>query len=591
MVILRCGWRGRRGRNRAAGLAVGIDLTERNAIRLPTLTSDATDAAPARTPRRGDRDTTRHRTDHDLREGFPARRAVHGAVTAHALSGMRTEPRIPQHATPTRGRVMKSHAPALAVAMLFVLPSTAIAARYTYHGELMDGDAPAAGRYDLRVRAYAQPGATKAMGEPIELPGVALVDGRFSVELDLPEDADGTTWVEVAVRAADSGDDFDKLGDPQPVSKVNGTCPGAWALDGNSGLPAGSYLGSVDPGVALELKASGRRVARLDSTLAPGYVDAPRIAQGSSANQATAIGASVLGGGASHDGDTGNPDPSATNRNLASAPFATVLGGIANTSSGGSSLSGGGGNTASGNASLALGAGNRASGQSATAMGSENTAFGEDSAALGGESNVAEGTGSTAVGGRNNCAGGDYSWAGGSYAVVRSGNQPGEVNCGATSGDADGDESAFVWADRRLDGEGLLIPFVSTGPNQFAIRASGGLRWGGTGVNSTTSPAFTHQVDTGASGNTCSGGSGVANSRTAINHPLLNGNPNAVIVMTPNYGTTASGVAPPRNPLGVYYNSGADGNCAANRWVIYDLTTSPAPLNLGAKFNLWFVLP
>ena len=208
---------------------------------------------------------------------------------------------------------------------------------------------------------------------------------------------------------------------------------------------------------------------------------------------------------------------------------------------------------------------------------------------LGGEQNSAAGVRSAVVGGRLNCAGGDHSWAGGLYARIRVGNEFDDGICGFSSSDSNGDEGTFVWSDYRLDGSGLAIPFDSTGPNQFAIRASGGLRWGGTGVNSTTSPAFTHQVDTSA--NTCAGGSGIANSRTAINHPLLNGNPNAVIVMTPNYGPSASGIAPPRNPLAIYYNSAADGNCAANRWVIYDVTTTPASLNNGAKFNIWFVLP
>lgn len=149
---------------------------------------------------------------------------------------------------------------ALALALgLCVAP--AYAAKYTYHGDLMDGDAPAEGAYDLRVRAFAQPGATKALAEPTELPGVKLSAGRFSVELDLPEDDDGMTWVEVAVRRAGTTDDFETLGDPQPLSKANSSCPGAWALDGNSGMPAGSFLGTVDPAVSLDLKASGRRVA------------------------------------------------------------------------------------------------------------------------------------------------------------------------------------------------------------------------------------------------------------------------------------------------------------------------------------------
>ena len=419
----------------------------------------------------------------------------------------------------------------------------------------MDGDAPAEGAYDLRMRAFAHPGAKAALAQPTELPGVTLTEGRFSVELDIPEDPDGITWVEVAVRRAGSGEAYEKLGDPQPISKANSTCPGAWALDGNSGMPAGSFLGIAETSATpLVLKARNTAVATFTPRGTAGsYGDAPSVALGSASNVASGIGATV-GGGGSTQNLIGNPCPDC--KNTAGANLSTVGGG----------------------------AGNLAQGLGSTIGGDSNRAIGFFSTVGGGAANRASGYAGTVGGGGGNCAGGDYSWAGGRNAKIRS--ALGTVSdCGSNATDGNGDEGSFVWADSQND------DFVSTGPNQFAIRASGGLRWAGTGVNSTTSPAFTHQADTGVSGNTCAGGSGVANSRTAINHPLLNGNPNAVIVMTPNYGPSAAGIAPPRNPLAVYYNSGADGNCAANRWVIYDVTTSPAPLNNGVKFNIWFVLP
>ena len=55
----------------------------------------------------------------------------------------------------------------------------AYASRYTWHGDLMDGDAPAEGAYDLRVRSFANPDASKPLGEATELPDVKLVEGRF----------------------------------------------------------------------------------------------------------------------------------------------------------------------------------------------------------------------------------------------------------------------------------------------------------------------------------------------------------------------------------------------------------------------------
>ncbi len=134
----------------------------------------------------------------------------------------------------------------IAIIGLLGLPFSVQAASFTYHGDLMDGDAPANGRYDLRVRAFAQPNGTKLLGAATELPQVAVTDGRFSVALNLPEDADGVTWVDVSVRKSDGDDDYTPLGEPQPLAKANSTCPGAWALDGNSGAPVGSYLGHAD---------------------------------------------------------------------------------------------------------------------------------------------------------------------------------------------------------------------------------------------------------------------------------------------------------------------------------------------------------
>jgi hypothetical protein len=66
----------------------------------------------------------------------------------------------------------------------------------------------------------------------------------------------------------------------------------------------------------------------------------------------------------------------------------------------------------------------------------------------------------TVGGGASNTAGGDYSLAIGRRAKVRD---------AATSGDSNGDEGTFAWADSTN------ADFTSTGPNQFLIRANGGV--------------------------------------------------------------------------------------------------------------------
>lgn len=83
----------------------------------------------------------------------------------------------------------------------------------------------------------------------------------------------------------------------------------------------------------------------------------------------------------------------------------------------------------------------------------------------GGLLNTAGGNASTVPGGEANSAGGNFSLAAGRRARVRD---------AAQAGDGDGDEGTFVWAD-STDAD-----FESTGPDQFLIRATGGV---GIGVN------------------------------------------------------------------------------------------------------------
>ncbi len=163
--------------------------------------------------------------------------------------------------------------------------------------------------------------------------------------------------------------------------------------------------------------------------------------------------------------------------NTAEALRCTVGGGAGNTASGAAStVSGGFQNSAAGDVStVGGGEGNTASGRwSAVAGGESNTASDDNGTVGGGSQNVASGLGSTVPGGAQNEAGGDLSFAAGFLAHVRN---PIET------GDEEGDEGTFVWAD-SIGGQ-----FASTGPNQFLIRASGGVGIG------TTAPASALHVN------------------------------------------------------------------------------------------------
>jgi len=171
----------------------------------------------------------------------------------------------------------------------------------------------------------------------------------------------------------------------------------------------------------------------------------------------------VSGGGGNTAGGTGSSVGGGT-LHVANGNFSTVGGGTGNEASGEFSTVGGGSSNTAG------------AGGSTVAGGSSNAASGLWSAVGGGTQNTASGWRSTVSGGLANCAGGESSWAGGMAAKVRPGSDSGGVGSGCIdvpeSGDADGDEGTFVWADSQG------ADFVSTGPDQFLVRAQGGVGFG-----------------------------------------------------------------------------------------------------------------
>ncbi len=175
--------------------------------------------------------------------------------------------------------------------------------------------------------------------------------------------------------------------------------------------------------------------------------DEVNLIGGHAANNVTPLirGATIGGGG------------TAVGPNSVTAHFGTVGGGVRNTADRDGTVGGGGANTASGLASTVSG-------------GLGNTASESGSTIGGGDNNTASGISSTVPGGRSNSAGGYYSFAAGLLAKVRDADPLSLYY----SGDADGDNGTFVWADSTP------ADFTSTGPNQFLIRATGGMGIGTT---------------------------------------------------------------------------------------------------------------
>jgi hypothetical protein len=245
-----------------------------------------------------------------------------------------------------------------------------------------------------------------------------------------------------------------------------------------------SAEGGDTPAISFATPGAGFRMEPCPNPSYPGAIE-PNWIAGSANNSigANVRGATIAGGG----GHLlyGYPAP-----NLVTGHFGTVSGGMENvadycaTVGGGSSnraagshatVGGGQGNTASGDSSTVCGGAynNAVNGDHCTVCGGANNwATGKYSSVGGGYYNTASGETSTVPGGWQNQAGGTYSLAAGRRAKVRTAAQVG-------GGDTDGDQGTFVWADSTN------ADFVSTGPNQFNVRAHGGVFFdtgGGPGV-------------------------------------------------------------------------------------------------------------
>jgi hypothetical protein len=299
-----------------------------------------------------------------------------------------------------------------------------------------------------------------------------------------------------------------------------GTVGDFWSTSGNAAAN-GDFLGTTNS-QPLELRVDGQRVLRIvDGNDSSSH--APNLIMGSEDNVldesgGLLAGATIVGGGGLGSSLCG-PDGTSPCVNTVAADFATVVGGRGNYATGtGSTAMGfnttasddrstamgshatasnfgatamgndtiasgtfstamGDGSVASGNRSTAMGVNSEASGGNSVALGNGNTSSGFAATAMG-DFNTASGVYATAMGSRGT-AGGDLSLAAGRRAVVRDFQATGEDGDGDGACDLPvgtfecGDEGTFVWADSQNS------DFVSTGPDQFLVRAQGGVGFGG----------------------------------------------------------------------------------------------------------------
>ena len=118
----------------------------------------------------------------------------------------------------------------------------------------------------------------------------------------------------------------------------------------------------------------------------------------------------------------------------------------------------------------------------------------------------------------------------------------------------------------------------------YAIVIDGGIRVEGAGIDSDT-PVFIHKVDTSSGGNICA----IQTYSTVIDNPFTNNQPDAILIVTPNFGANNTGVAPVDASQGVYYDATNQCLKGAGKWVIYSLNGPLAPQVNNSMYNVMVV--
>ncbi|MFO7679883.1 MAG: tail fiber domain-containing protein [Chloroflexota bacterium] len=228
-----------------------------------------------------------------------------------------------------------------------------------------------------------------------------------------------------------------------------------WRTNGNYQTdPATNFIGTAD-NAALVFRVNNLTALRLEPN-----ATSPNVIGGYSGNSVAAgvHGATISGGG--YNGSI----------NQVTGDYATVGGGASNIAVNTGTVGGGYDNTASGSdATVGGGYYNTAVGVQATVGGGASNQAGDYATVGGGSYNNAAGYAATVSGGYRNEASGFYASVGGGYYNAAAGNYSFVAGRRASNDNADHD-GVFLFADSN-DAD-----FLSTAANEFAVRASGGVR-------------------------------------------------------------------------------------------------------------------
>ena len=362
---------------------------------------------------------------------------------------------------------------------------------FTYQGYLTDGGSPANGIYDFFFSLYADAGGTQWVTDADSVDNVNVVDGLFTVSVDVTEAGLGDVYfylngdaryLRIGVRPGASTGAYTYLSPLQPLTPA----PYALALPGmntvqnatSTNVIGGYSWNYVDPYVVGATigggghDGGGRNEVYGDyATIGGGTANSAGAEfasiGGGDHNDITAIYGTIGGGGGLTAAD-GNrvTDPYGTvgggyqnhagndNTNMTDAHYATIGGGYGNEASNVYTTVGGGEwNEASGIFSTIGGGQHNIVTASVTTVagGSLNEATQLAATVGGGSSNLASGLYSTVPGGDDNTAGGDYSFAAGRHARANF-------------------DGCFVWGDSSTTND-----VACYGPDRTVFRNAGGI--------------------------------------------------------------------------------------------------------------------
>lgn len=142
------------------------------------------------------------------------------------------------------------------------------ASTFNYHGTLQDAGQAANGTYEMRLTLYSGASGGSVLAGPLTLFGIDVKDGNFVTSVDFgPLALTSQGWLGVEVKTG--GGDFVALDSRSPVAPEASACPGSWTLDGNAGVPGGSYIGTADP-TPVYLRSNGILNGRFETNGAVG---------------------------------------------------------------------------------------------------------------------------------------------------------------------------------------------------------------------------------------------------------------------------------------------------------------------------------